>query len=153
TGLAGGGSLVLAGALQMEKPYWVPVTCLAVVQATSLREIWTKQLHRILGTALGLFVAGGVLLLPLGAWGIALVMTVLAYLIQTVVVRHYGLAVMFITPLAILLAEAAVSGRVPVSELMTVRLLDTVLGCAVGLVAGVCLHSAHMRAAVGGWML
>ena len=32
-------------------------------------------------------------------------MIVLAFLIETLVVRHYGLAVVFITPLTIFLAE------------------------------------------------
>lgn len=37
-------------------------------------------------------------------------MTVLTFLIETLVLRHYGLAAVFITPLALLLVEA---GRAP----------------------------------------
>lgn len=152
-GLAVGASLALAQLLQLEKPYWAPVSCLAVVQAASLREVWTKQLHRILGTVLGLMMAGGVLLLPLGPWGVAWVMMVLAFVIEVLVVRHYGLAVVFITPLAILLAEAAAFGQLPVGELIQARFVDTVLGCAVGLGAGACLHNERVRTSLGGWML
>lgn len=152
-GLAVGASLALAQLLQMEKPYWAPVSCLAVVQAASLREVWTKQLHRILGTVLGLIMAGSLLLLPLGLWGVVLAMMALAFLIEVLVVRHYGLAVVFITPLAILLAEAAAFGQLPVGELIQARFFDTVLGCAVGFGAGACLHSERVRTSVGGWML
>ncbi|WP_370659645.1 FUSC family protein [Massilia polaris] len=45
-------ALVLAHALQLDKPYWVPVSCLAVIQGSSLRAVWSKQLQRIIGTVL-----------------------------------------------------------------------------------------------------
>ena len=37
-----------ASARQMERPYWVPVSCLAVIQGASLRAVGNRQLHRIL---------------------------------------------------------------------------------------------------------
>lgn len=100
-------SLALAQALRLENAYWVPVSCLAVIQGMSLRAVWNKQLQRILGTGVGLLVSWGLLLLPLDKWSIALVVIVLAFVIETMVVRHYGFATVFITPLTILLAEAA----------------------------------------------
>ena len=60
-----------------------------------------------------------------------------------------GIAVIFITPLTILLAEAATLGAAPLAELIESRFIDTVLGCIVGLVGGICLHSARFRAVVG----
>ena len=104
-------SLALAQAMQMEKPYWVPVSCLAVIQGMSLRAVWNKQIHRVAGTGIGLLVAWGLLMLPLDKWSISMIMMMLAFVIETAVVRHYGLAVIFITPLTILLAEAATLGQ------------------------------------------
>lgn len=49
-GIFVGISLALAQLLQLEKAYWVPVSCLAVIQGASLRAVWNKQLQRILGT-------------------------------------------------------------------------------------------------------
>ncbi|MFZ4552135.1 MAG: FUSC family protein [Aquabacterium sp.] len=54
-------ALRLAQLLHMEKAYWVPVSCLAVIQGASLRAVWTKQLQRLLGTAVGLLVSWGLL--------------------------------------------------------------------------------------------
>ena len=141
-------SLALAQALQLQRPYWVPVSCLAVIQGASLRAVWTRQVQRIAGTALGLLLFWGLAALPLGAWSVAWTITALSFVIETLVVRHYGLAVVFITPLSILLAEAARLGTTAPHALMQARLIDTVLGCVVGLAGGACLHSAAVRGRV-----
>lgn len=148
-GLFVGISLGVAQVLDLEKPYWVPVSCLAVIQGASLRAVWTRKLHRILGTALGLGLAFAILTLPLDKWSIAVIMTVLAFIIETAVVRHYGFAVIFITPLTILLADAAALGAVEPGELLRARFLDTCLGCLIGLGGGLCLHSPTFRDRVG----
>lgn len=148
-GLAVGASLAVAQALGLPKPYWVPVSCLAVIQGVSLRAVWTKQLHRVIGTALGLALAWGLLSLPLNQWTIALALTLLTFVIEFVVVRHYVIASMLITPLTILLADAAVLGNASPAPLIAARLADTVLGCAIGLAGGFCLHSPRLRGALG----
>lgn len=142
-------ALLLAQVLQLERPYWVPVSCLAVIQGASLRAVWNKQLHRIVGTAIGLLVAWGLLLLPLDNWSISLTIMALAFVIETAIVRHYGFAAIFITPLTILLAEAPTLGSSSPAALIEARFFDTVLGSLVGLVGGVCLHNLRFRAVVG----
>lgn len=148
-GLFVGISLALAQALQLERPYWVPVSCLAVIQGASLRAVWNKQLHRIIGTGIGVFLAWGLLTLPLDKWSISLLMMVLAFIIETLVVRHYGLAAIFITPLTIFLAEATQLGHGSPNAMLEARLLDTVLGSIVGLAGGICLHSPRFREVLG----
>ena len=145
-------SLAIAQALQLDRPYWVPVSCLAVIQGVSLRAVWNRQLQRVLGTAIGMLLAWALLSLPLDAWRIGLLVILLVFVIESLVVRHYGLAVIFITPLTILLAEAATLGAAPLAELIQSRFIDTLLGCVVGLVGGICLHSPRFREVVGGPM-
>jgi hypothetical protein len=151
-GIFVGISLVLAQAMQLERPYWVPVSCLAVIQGVSLRAVWNRQIQRIAGTVIGLLVTWGLLMLPLNKWSVGLLMMALAFVIETLVVRHYGLAVAFITPLTILLAEAAQLGQAAPDAMLLARLFDTVLGSVVGLVGGVCLHSPRFRDVVGPWL-
>ncbi len=115
-------SLAIAQALQLDRPYWVPVSCLAVIQGVSLRAVWNRQLQRVLGTAIGMLLAWSLLSLPLDPWRIALLVILLVFVIESLVVRHYGLAVIFITPLTILLAEAATLGAAPLAELIAVAL-------------------------------
>ncbi len=142
-------SLAAASALQLQRPYWVAVSCLAVIQGLSLRAVWNKQLHRILGTALGMALSWGLLSLPLDKWGICLMIAALTFVIETAVVRHYGFAVVFITPLTLFMAEAANLGHGVPTTLIAARFVDTVVGCAVGLACGFCLHHANWRAALG----
>ena len=142
-------SLALAQVLNLPRPYWVPVSCLAVIQGMSLRAVWTRQVHRILGTGIGLLLAWGLLELPLDKWGICLMMTALTFVIETVIMRHYGIAVIFITPMTIFLAEAAHLGQGSSAALIQARLMDTVLGSVVGLIGGICLHSPRFRQVVG----
>ncbi|MDR0529620.1 MAG: FUSC family protein [Zoogloeaceae bacterium] len=147
-------SLLLAWFLGLEKAYWIPISCLAIIQDVSVRTMWTKQFHRILGTGVGLFVAWGLLSLPFSAWGLCFVMMTLSFLVETIVVRHYGAAAVFITPMTILLADAAILPQTPqmVDTLVMARFWDTVVGCLVGLVGGFCLHSARFRAITSLWL-
>ncbi|HSV78935.1 MAG TPA: FUSC family protein [Ramlibacter sp.] len=146
-------SLAVAQLLQLPRPYWVPVSCLSVIQAASLRAVWDRQLHRIAGTALGLLLFWAIAAtVPLTPWSVAAVLTLLSFLIEMLVVWHYGLAVVFITPLTMLLAEAPELAMASTAGLMRARMVDTVLGCLAGLAGGACLHSPRFRAVVGRWL-
>lgn len=151
-GMFVGASMALAQALQVERAYWAPVSCAAVIQGASLRAVWNRQVHRIAGTCVGLMLAWALLLLPLDAWGVSFVMMALAFATESLVVRHYGLAAVFITPMAIFLAEAASLGHGSPTILIAARFLDTVLGCGVGLIGGACIHNARVRDVLGGYM-
>ena len=142
-------SLILAQGFQLERAYWVPVSCLAVIQGVSLRAVWNKQLHRIIGTGIGMLLSWALLILPLDKWTLSLLLMVLAFVIETLVVRHYGLAVIFVTPLTIFLAEATHLGQGAPEVMLQARFFDTVLGCLVGLLGGVCLYSPRFREVVG----
>ncbi|NCT83683.1 MAG: FUSC family protein [Comamonadaceae bacterium] len=142
-------SLGAAQALRLERPYWVPVSCLAIIQGASLRAAWTKQLQRSLGTALGLLVFLGIAQLPLNDWSVAALMTGLTLIIEFLVVRQYAVAAVFITPLTLLLADAGQGMALAPERLMQARLVDTVLGALLGLAGAACLHSPRFRAAAG----
>ena len=68
---------------------------------------------------------------------------------EILVVRHYGLAAVFITPLAILLVEAGQGSVMAPQQLMQARLVDTVVGCMLGLACAACMHSPRFRLVVG----
>lgn len=144
-GMAVGLSLLLAGLLQLDRPYWVPVSCLAVMQGANLRAVWNRQLQRLLGTGLGLLLTWLLISLPLTAWSVALLVMLLSAVIESLVVRHYGLASVFITPMAILLAEAAHLGQGTASALIEARFYDTLAGGLLGLLGGLSLHWPPLR--------
>lgn len=136
-------SLLLAQLLQIPRPYWAPVSTLAVLQGVGLRSVWVKQLQRIVGTLVGLLVAWGLLQLHPGVWALCFILMGLTMVIETLVVRHYAAAVIFITPLTIFLAE--VGTQMPVQAVIGARLWDTLLGSVMGLAGGFCLHQPALR--------
>lgn len=139
-------SLLAAHALQLTRPYWVPVSCLAIIQGASVRAAWSKHLHRTLGTAAGLLVFLGITQIPLGPWGTAAMVMALALVVETLVVRHYGLATVFITPMALLLAEGSQGNALAAPwTLMEARLIDTVVGAIIGVAGAACLHNTRFR--------
>lgn len=142
-------SLAVAQGLSLEKAYWVPVSCLVVIQGVTLRAVWTRKVQRILGTSVGLLLAWGLLHLPLDKWLVAATMMTLAFVVETLVVRQYAFAAIFLTPMAILLAEAASLGHASPTALVQARFLDIVLGSFIGLLGGICLHSPAFRRQAG----
>lgn len=150
-GLAVGLSLAVAQMVELDKAYWVAVSCLAGMQGMSLRAAWNRQVHRSLGTAIGLVVTWGLLSVLGGGWSVAIALIVLTFLIETAVVRNYGFATIFITPLTILLAEVPTLGG-DTGAMMEARLLDTLLGAGIGFAGAVCLHSPAFRRRFGGWL-
>ena len=79
-------------------------------------------------------------------------MMVLAFVTEMLVVRHYGLAMIFVTPLTILLAEATQLGHETPAALLQARLFDTLLGSVVGLL-GIGGQALITQGEVGDWML
>lgn len=61
------------------------------------------------------------------------------------VTRHYALAVVFITPLTILLAEAAQRTGLSTNELITARLIDTAIGITIGAVGGWVVYNEQLK--------
>lgn len=145
TGLCVGGSLLLALLLHFDRPYWAPITCITVIQGSTLRAIWNRQAQRIAGTGMGLLLAGALLALPRPDWGLPLMIIVLTFLVESLIVRHYGLAVIFITPMTLLLAEATELGQMASGTLLQARLFDTMVGSVAGLLGGVLMHTPRLR--------
>lgn len=144
-GLFIGISLAVAKIFQLENPYWVPVSCLAVMQGVSAKHIWQRSLQRIIGTFLGLGLAYILLSLKLPVWGICLGIALMQFVVEMFITRNYGYAVIFITSLTLLLAEfgSSLSGRP--NELVVARFTDIVLGSLVGAVGGYFLYHRKIK--------
>lgn len=141
-------ALLMALMLNLPNPYWAAISCFLIIQGIHLRTVWIKQIHRLLGTILGLGLASWMLAWDLPIWGVALAILLMMLCIESLVDRHYGLAVIFITPLTIFIAEYG-SG-LPFTEqayqsVIQARLFDTAIGCLVGLAGAVVMHSTNLR--------
>lgn len=121
------------------RAYWIVGAGIAVIGiAADRRAAFQRGLHRMLGTVLGVGVYALLALLhPAGLW-IAVLLGIMQFSVELVVVRHYALALMIITPLVLLLTGAA-TGQIGSMDVAVERIIDTIAGAALGAASGV-LH-------------
>ncbi|MFJ4232414.1 FUSC family protein [Cellulosimicrobium cellulans] len=134
-GLVAGGVAAVAG---LGHGAWATMGSTAVLQGESARHAVMRALQRGAGTVAGALLAWPLLAAPLGFWGTAAVVVVLQTVTETVVSRHYGLAMLTITPMALLMTSLAHPADPAAAALD--RALDTVLGAVVGVLAVVLVH-------------
>ncbi|MEU2623143.1 FUSC family protein [Streptomyces sp. NPDC007157] len=129
--LAGYASL----ALGVGRPYWALVTAASLYQA-NITLTWSRGVQRVVGNLLGVLVFAAVV--PLTRLHPAvLVLSCLAFNFgaEALIGRNYWLGSVCVTPMALLITEFA---RTQDSgQLITERVLDTLVGALVGLVAAV----------------
>lgn len=133
-------ALLIGYAVDESSPYWIPVSALAVLQGKNLTHTSERNLHRILGTFVGIGLTWLILAVKPNALAIVIVIASLQFIIEMLVVRNYLLAAIFITPMTILLAETAGGMNIDMNAIINARLLDTVIGSLIGFATGWILH-------------
>jgi uncharacterized membrane protein YgaE (UPF0421/DUF939 family) len=136
-GAVGTGAAALAAlALGLPRPDWAAVACAAVLVHDSTRTTVHRAGHRAVGTAAGIGVAGIILAAVPGVLPLVVLVVLLQFVVELLVARNYTLAVVFITPLA-LLQGALATGQLdgPVAGLLAGRLVETAIGCALAVLA------------------
>ena len=120
-----------AMALGVDHAYWAMAAALLVLhQGTDRSRTLRRGAERLLGTWVGLGLAGGILLLhPHDLWLVVL-LALLNFVIEVLVVRNYALATVFITATALTISSG--THAVDIGHLLLARGIDTLIGCAVG---------------------
>lgn len=125
--LAGG----TATAVGIGHPYWAMVAAVAPLSAPGTTHQVVRSLQRVVGTLGGLLTAAALLALGLGPVPTVLAVVVLQVVTELLVGRNYALALLFITPMALLMGQIAAPR--PMGLLLFDRGLETVIGAAIGL--------------------
>ncbi|MFC8064610.1 FUSC family protein [Streptomyces sp. NPDC057293] len=134
----------LVSLVPVPRSYWIALTITFVLKP-DFGSVFSRALLRALGTVAGLVLAATVLAgVPRGWWDVP-VLFVLAPLIPALTPRGYGYQTAAITPAILLLSDVLNQEG---TDLLLPRLLDSLLGCAIVLVAGYLLwpESWHTRA-------
>jgi len=137
------GGYLFALSINLNNPYWVPISTAAVMQGATFRAVWHRNVHRIVGTVLGMGLVWFIFRYPLNPWMLAALITLLSFCIEVLVTRNYGLAVMFVTPLTVIFADAA-AASMDVETLIKARLVDIILGSCIGYVGGWVMYHRHL---------
>ncbi|MFE4258079.1 FUSC family protein [Streptomyces sp. NPDC056883] len=125
--------------MPFERAYWVPVTVVFVLKP-DLGPVVSRALLRAAGTAAGLLAAVAVFAgVPRGWWDVP-VLVLLGALMPALSGRGYGAQTAAVTPIVLLLSDMA---NLEGAELVGQLMWDSLIGCAVVLVAG---HALWPRA-------
>lgn len=123
----------IATALGWEHPYWAMVASVVVLAGPDFASRLARGTQRVVGTLLGVAVAAVVLTVsPHEGAGAVFVVAGLQVLAELFVGRNYALALLFVTPLALMMGQLVAPS--PVESLLRDRLLETVLGAVVAMV-------------------
>ncbi len=140
-------AILLAGAVATAigtgHPYWSMVAAVAAVTGPDTAARLTRAIQRIAGTVLGVLVAAGILAPHLPVLAAIGVITVLQCATELVVGRNYALAVIFLTPLALVMGTLSQ----PAGEwaLLHDRTIETLLGAAIGVAINLAAHRGAAR--------
>lgn len=145
-GVAVAGGLLVGQLSGAPRPYWIALTTAAVLQGSTLLITARRAIERAAGTLVGVLFAGLLVVADPGQWAIVLGVGVFLFLAQLTIGASYVVAVAFLTPMTLLLAEIGQPGQLS-NDLVLWRLADTVIGCVLGYAAGRLLwpHSARER--------
>ncbi|MEU3454149.1 FUSC family protein [Micromonospora sp. NPDC006766] len=145
-------AVVLAGgtatAVGIGHPYWAMVAAVAPLSAEGVTAQLVRAAHRILGTLIGLLTSALLLAPHLSPYETVLVVAGLQIVTELLVGRNYGLALLFITPMALLMGQL-VAPR-PAGLLLFDRGVETVIGAVIGGAIVLCEQWVRSRLTGGG---
>lgn len=140
-------SLLIGHLFRLDNPYWIPISCLAIMQGLNVVHVRRRGFHRILGTFIGIGFTWLLLMLKPSPLLICIMILTLQFVIEMLVVRHYALAVIFITPLTFFLAEIASGFSANSTQLTSSRLIDIIIGSLIGVFGGWLLYNRKLQRA------
>ena len=132
--------------LGTHRGYWITTAAVAILGAGAGRRVTVvRGVHRVLGTLVGSVLVLALAVLSPQGLALALLLGIIQFSVELLVTRHYALALALITPLAIMVGTSAagVSPAAVIGE----RIVDTLLGAAIALLALVALPGARGAAA------
>ena len=141
--LAAAAAAAIAQVAGFGHPAWAAMGATATLQGTTTQHAVVRALQRALGTVAGALIAWPLLDAHLGFWATAALVVVLQVVTEIVVGRHYGLAMLTITPMALLMTSLGGTGE----GIALDRALDTAVGAVVGVLTVVLVHARRRPAA------
>lgn len=119
----------IATAAGIGHPWWAMVAAAAPLSVRGRSHQALRAGHRIAGTLVGLAASAPLLLLELDPVPLVLVVVALQFVTELFVGRNYGLALLFITPMALLMGQLGASQSA--SALLFDRGVETIIGALV----------------------
>lgn len=111
--------------------HWAILAATAPIAAADLAGAANRVVHSVIGTFTGVALTGLLLLIDWSPLGLALLLAALQFANELYAVRHYSLALVFLTPVALLMTSFVVT--TPAHELIGDRVIETGIGAVLAL--------------------
>lgn len=135
-GIFAAGALALAVGCGLGRSSWAMAVAASVLgQGAHARSVNQRAAFNCVGTAIGCLLAGAAVAVRPTGVGLAFLLAALTFVTEQIVARNYAVALIFITPLSVLLVEAS-GPPVDALSLTWNRFLETLIGCAAALAVG-----------------
>lgn len=121
----------IAVGLDIGHPYWGMVASIVPLTSPSLREMAFRGAHRLIGTLLGLVLTAVILAFDPSAAALVIVIIAAQMGAEMLIMRNYALALVFITPLALLMGQLV--HPLPSRDVISQRAVETLIGVIIGL--------------------
>lgn len=128
-------------------PYWAAVTATVPLTGANLAAQVARATLRLAGTLAGVGIAYLLLAGPAPAWALVTAIAILQVFTELFVARNYGIAVIAITPMALILTY--LGSPEPVDVLVVDRIVETAIGAVVTVLLLVAVHPLHRPPAAG----
>ncbi len=125
---------IVAHSFDFTRSYWIPLSCVAVMSGSSMVATFHRALQRSMGTMLGIIIATAILHFHPSGYAVALFILFFTALTELFIVKNYGLAIIFITPNALILAETITGGEFSAFYFASARMIDVIIGSIIGLI-------------------
>ncbi len=125
---------IIAYQFEFVRSYWVPLSCVAVMAGSTIVATHHRAIQRALGTTIGILIASLILASHPDGYIITLFILLLTFITELFIVKNYGLAALFFTPNALLMAESTSQGSFSFSYFASARMIDVLIGSAIGLI-------------------
>ncbi|OOM71030.1 inner membrane protein YccS [Clostridium puniceum] len=126
-------SAIVAFEFSFTRPYWITLSCAAVMCGSTIMATFHRAIQRSVGTLIGIVLAIIILSFNPEGFMVVVVNMLLTGLIELAISRNYALAAIFITPNSILIAENSTQIH-NVGYFATARITDIVVGSVIGLI-------------------
>lgn len=126
-------SAIVAFNFPFTRPYWITLSCAAVMCGSTIMATFHRAIQRSVGTMIGIALAIIILSFKPEGFMIVVVNMCLTGLIELAISKNYALAAIFITPNSILIAENSTK-IYDIGYFATARITDIVVGSAIGLI-------------------
>ncbi|TCS38382.1 fusaric acid resistance family protein [Paucimonas lemoignei] len=143
--LGAGIAAFIAHAAGWPHPAWAAIGATAVMQGGHLHVTMNRALQRMAGTIVGAFIVWSILSQSPSFWMLVAAVVIFQFLTEVIIGFNYALGQITVTPMALLMtylvAPAPTATNMPFE-----RVLDTILGAAIGIVFAVIFSTVDDRA-------